>query len=156
MKEEDMKKCKRVKICEANIEGCGFCESKGYAVPVHESGKLKYEMDEDGGCSEPIMMKGKCIIRRIAEDGVRRIDENGNLVSSGVGRRTDEQTVCTPINGKLSRNCLRFLALSRGLGSNGGILKMINSGSSPSQADKVAIDILGKNNIVLLTNAIIS
>ena len=77
----------------------------------------------------------------------KTIDSNGNLVSVISKPQTN---VCDPINGKLSRNCLKLLALASGCGSNGALVKMIISGSKPSQADQVALDILAKNNVVTL------
>jgi hypothetical protein len=150
-KQEDLKICKRVKICQANVSGCGWCTSKGHSVPTNENGSLKYGNDSEGTCSETIYMKGSCPPPRKLSDSTVIIDSNGNNVGTTAAR--SEPQLCDPINGKLSRNCLKALAISRGCGINGSIVKLINSGSSPSQADKVAIDILARNNIVIVGNA---
>ncbi len=145
-KMEDIKKCKRVKICEANVAGCGWCVSKGHSVPINDNGTFKYT-DSDAQCNEATVMKGRCSSVRKPAVVDKTIDSNGNLVSV-VSK--PETNICDAVNGKLSRNCLKLLALASGCGSNGALMKMIVSGSKPSQADQVAIDILAKNNVIVL------
>lgn len=54
---EDLKKCKRIRECNAisatGIAGeCGFCDEKGHGVPINTDGSLKYPDDEDGSCEK--------------------------------------------------------------------------------------------------------
>ena len=146
-KQEDLKICKRVKICEANLDGCGWCESKKHSVPVFDNGPLKYPIDSEGLCSETVYLKGTCASIKKTVSVDKTIDSNGNLMNI-VSKQ--EENICSVSNGKISRNCLKLLALANGCSSNGALLKMINSGNKPSQADQVALDILTKNNVVLL------
>lgn len=56
---EEMKMCKRIRSCDLmdldGIKGvCGFCERRGYAVPIHRDGREKYP-DSPDACGEDVV-----------------------------------------------------------------------------------------------------
>lgn len=76
-KQEDMKLCKSLKVCDA-IDGeayknvCGFCERLGHGVPINSNGTEKYP-DDAGACGAPLSTRAtQCAqvdIPYITDDG---------------------------------------------------------------------------------------
>jgi len=81
------------------------------------------------------------------------LDTNGNVVGESTPKSTP--SICTPRNGLLMKECLLALATARGCTSTGSIYQMIAKGSDPTEADRVAIDVLSKSNIVTLTHELL-
>jgi hypothetical protein len=145
---EDIKLCKRITLCEAVTPDCGWCESQGHAIPVNSNGSVKYPNDDSGSCSTTPFTGGSCPAP-VAPPSEPILDNNGNVV----GERTPPAPVfiCAPRNGKLTRECLLALAKARGFTSTGSLYQMIARGSSPTEGDRVAMDILAKANLVVVT-----
>jgi len=145
---EDIKLCKRITLCEAVTSECGWCESQGHAVPVNSDGSVKYPTDDTGSCSTRPFTGGSCP-SPIAPPSVPILDTNGNVV--GETTPPAPVSICAPRNGKLTRECLLALASARGCTPTGTLYQMIARGSSPTESDRVAMDILSKANVVTLT-----
>jgi len=145
---EDIKICKRITLCEAVTSDCGWCESQGYAVPINPDGTVKYPSDSEGSCSTTPFRDGNCPAPP-APSPTPIMDLNGNVVGETAPVRT--LGICAPRNGKLSRECLSALAAARGCTSAGSLLQIISRGSSPTESDRIAINILSKANVVNLT-----
>lgn len=145
---EDIKLCKRITLCEAATSDCGWCDSQGHAVPVNSDGSVKYPTDDTGSCSTRPFTGGMCP-SPVAPPSEPIMDTNGNVV----GERTPPApvSICAPRNGKLTRECLLALASARGCTPTGSLYQMIARGSSPTESDRVAMDILSKANVVTLT-----
>lgn len=167
---EDIKKCKRVRSCDAiNADGirgeCGFCHEKGYAVPIDGAGNPKYPESEEGNCGESVVLKADgCITAQqeianavtASPDVEYEYDENGNVVNTITEQIIQVSNVCDPDrNGKLSRDCLISLAKSVGMGEGGSIIKMIRGRSSPSNIDQYAIRLLTKDLGLSIPDAIL-
>jgi hypothetical protein len=77
---EDFKMCKRIKSCDLmDLEGiqgnCGFCERRGYAVPILRNGAEKYPESGDA-CGEKIIQSSdKCykppVPELVTDDGIQ-------------------------------------------------------------------------------------
>jgi hypothetical protein len=145
---EDIKLCKRIKVCEAVTEDCGWCDSQGHAIPILPDGTVKYPSDDTGSCSTTPFRKGMCPVPEPLPS-VPILDTNGNVVGESTPQSTP--SICSPRNGLLTRECLLALATARGCTATGSIYQMIAKGSNPTEADRVAIDVLSKANIVTLT-----
>jgi len=145
---EDIKLCKRITLCEAVTPECGWCDSQGHAVPVNSDGSVKYPTDDSGSCNTRPFTGGTCPAPP-APPSEPILDTNGNVV----GEKTPPApvSICAPRNGKLTRECLVALAMSRGCTPSGSLHIMIARGSSPTESDRVAMDILSKANVVTLT-----
>lgn len=145
---EDIKLCKRITLCEAVTSECGWCESQGYAIPINSNGSVKYPNDDSGSCSTRPFTGGTCPAPP-APPAELILDNNGNAV----GERTPPApvSICAPRNGKLTRECLLALASARGFTPTGSLYQMIARGSSPTESDRVAMDILAKANLVIVT-----
>ena len=145
---EDIKLCKRITLCEAVTSDCGWCNSQGYAVPINPDGSVKYPTDDNGSCSTRPFTGGTCPAPP-APPSEPILDTNGNVV----GERTPPAPIslCAPRNGKLTRECLLALAMARGCTPTGSLYQMLARGSSPTESDRVAMDILAKANVVTLT-----
>ncbi len=62
---EDFKMCKRIKSCDLmDLEGiqgnCGFCERRGYAVPILRNGAEKYPESHDACGEKTVQSSDKC------------------------------------------------------------------------------------------------
>lgn len=149
---EDIKLCKRITLCEAITPECGWCESQGHAVPIKDDGTVAYPTDDAGSCNSSVVRGGSCPAP-VAPPATPILDTNGNIV----GEKTPPPptNICTPRNGKLTRECLLALAMARGCGAGGSVYRMISKATSPTEADRVAMDILGKANVVILTPAVL-
>ena len=145
---EDIKLCKRITLCEAVTPDCGWCDSQGYAVPINPDGTLKYPSDSEGSCSTSPFRGGNCPAPP-APSPTPIMDTNGNVV--GETAPVQPLGLCAPRNGRLTRECLAALAAARGCTRGGSLLQMIARGSSPSESDRVAMNILLKANVVTLT-----
>lgn len=145
---EDIKLCKRITLCEAVTPDCGWCETRGYAVPIKDDGTVAYVTDDAGSCDSAVYRGGSCPVP-VAPPATPILDNNGNIV----GEKTPPPptNICSPRNGKLTRECLIALAVARGCGTGGSLYRMIMKASPPTEADRVAMDILGKANVVTLT-----
>jgi hypothetical protein len=149
---EDIKSCKRITVCEAVTDDCGWCDSQGYAIPINPNGTVKYPTDDTGSCSTTPFRKGRCPVPK-SLPSVPILDTNGNVVGESTPQSTP--SICSPRNGLLMRECLLALATARGCTATGSIYQMIAKGSTPTEADRVAIDVLSKANVVTLTNELL-
>ncbi len=167
---EDIKKCKRVRSCDAiNADGirgeCGFCHEKGYAVPIDGAGNPKYPESDEGSCGETVVLTAdQCttaqqeIVDAVTADANTEYeyDDDGNVIDTITEQVVEVANLCDPdSNGKLSRDCLISLAKSVGMGEGGAIIKMIRSRSPPSNIDKYAIDLLTKNLAITIPDAVL-
>ena len=145
---EDIKLCKRITLCEAVTPECGWCDSQGHAIPINPDGSVKYPTDDTGSCSTKPFTSGTCPAPP-APPSEPILDNNGNIV----GERTSPapSSICAPRNGALTRECLLAIAKARGFTPTGSLYQMIARGSSPTESDRVAMDILAKANLVVVT-----
>ena len=145
---EDIKLCKRITLCEAMTPECGWCESQGHAIPINPDGSVKYPTDDTGSCSTKPFTSGTCPAPP-APPSEPILDNNGNIV----GERTSPapSSICAPRNGALTRECLLAIAKARGFTPTGSLYQMIARGSSPTESDRIAMDILAKANLVVVT-----
>jgi hypothetical protein len=134
---EDIKRCKRVKTCEAiNGEGireeCGFCEELGYAIPVDSSGRPRYPDETEAICPRSVIRSAdNCptttdILKRA---GAETPDEEvfdpstGKVIQVSI---TPTPGLCTPDrNGNLTIDCLISLATSNGMSPAGTIIRRL-------------------------------
>lgn len=120
-KKEDIKRCRRIKSCEMIdlFPGeCGFCSSLNISVPVDKFGKCKYPTDPLYNCGEnPVLNPARCPVP--AAPPV--INPDGTLSPASVVK-----SICDPVGGKLSMECLISLALGVGLSKSGAILSILN------------------------------
>jgi len=145
---EDIKLCKRITLCEAVTSECGWCDSQGHAIPINPDGTVKYPTDDQGSCSTRPFTSGSCPVPP-APPSEPILDNNGNVV----GERTSPAAVsiCAPRDGRLTRECLLALAKARGFTPTGSLYQMIARGSSPTESDRVAMDVLAKANLIVIT-----
>lgn len=103
---EDMKKCKRIKSCDLmDVEGiqgeCGFCEHRGYAVPIDRNGNEKYP-DSSDACGEPTVGNvDKCFRpappELITDDGINCGTYGRPSIDGSLRLYTTEE--CNKLNG---------------------------------------------------------
>lgn len=209
-KREDIKNCKSVQICDALDSStkrgkCGFCDEKGFAVPILSNGTQKYN-DESGdavcggritksaaecrarqqqialaavtvpagaqvppgtpgatasgvGCGTlgTLSSNGQTLTYTASEcSTLGGTFQNGQCINSQGGSfnvdclssRTVQATtpstvgICSPVNGRLTRNCLKSLMEAEGYPTVGAIYKMVHFGRVPSKKDTQAISIV--------------
>jgi hypothetical protein len=102
-------KCKALKACEdvdSNVfqGSCGYCPEAGRGVPVDQVGKPLYADDKEGACS--------------------------NVITSSKDCKPVEDSVCKPIDGRLSAECIQRQVLSAGCQENGALALALSRGSS--------------------------
>jgi len=121
---EDRKKCNRVTTCKlADLypTKCAWCEDLGKAIPIEEDSKRnKYPDDDDLNCQNKITYNpDKC---KLPEKQHAYLDDNGKLVYP----EQPPIDVCELEDGKMSRNCLIFLAKAAGHKEEGALIKILN------------------------------
>lgn len=107
-KMEDIKLCKRLKICElADLmpQKCGFCSTLGHGVPIDKNGNNLYKNSIEATCyTNPITNPYKCPCQ-----GIKSLICNPN-----------------PKTGKLSKECLIKIARALGFIEEGALLRILN------------------------------
>jgi hypothetical protein len=103
---EEMKMCKRIRSCDLmdipGIKGvCGFCERRGYAVPIHRDGTEKYP-DSSDACGEKVVTTSDACFRPpppdlITDDGINC--GNYGRASSDSSLRLYNQSECNALGG---------------------------------------------------------
>ena len=123
-KKEDEKRCRRVKTCNlADMvpRKCGFCLDSSMGVPIDEYSRSKYPNDPRLGCSNLITKPGNCPPPP-APPPVTNPD--GTVTVPAAPR-----DVCSPVQGKLSIECLISLATGAGCQEEGAILDILRGDS---------------------------
>jgi hypothetical protein len=120
---EDKKRCNRINSCKlADLypTRCAWCENLSRGVPIEEDSKrTKYPDEEDTNCQGRLVyLPDNCKvpdkqIATILEDGVLRMPE------------PPPKDVCIPEDGKISRNCLIYIARGAGFSDNGNLIKIL-------------------------------
>ncbi len=108
---EDKKACKRIKMCDLidlpGISGsCGFCERRGYAVPINTNGTEKYPDGSDACGEKTVNTSDKCFKPKppalITDDGINC--GNYGRASSDGALRLYTQRECNQLNGNFVPN----------------------------------------------------
>lgn len=108
---EEIKMCKRIRSCDLmdldGIKGvCGFCERRGYAVPINFDGAEKYP-DSTDACGEAVVASAEKCFRPsppelVTDDGVDC--KNYGRPSSDSSIRLYTQTECDALGGNYASN----------------------------------------------------
>lgn len=156
-KKEDIKICKQVTTCDAigaYAGQCGFCDERGYAIPVDTAGNPKYPDDDGGNCGEALILNTfACPKPPVApldgtgEEEVEYDPVNGLPIVRSTpaalltGSSTTVRARCDPdARGNLGIDCL--LSLTVGYTDDSRIRKLLRSRSAPTQDDVAAMNIL--------------
>jgi hypothetical protein len=108
---EEMKMCKRIRSCDLmdldRVKGtCGFCERRGYAVPIHSDGREKYPESADA-CGEGVVTSSDKCYRPpppdlVTDDGINC--GNYGRPSSDSSIRLYTQSECDALGGNYVPN----------------------------------------------------
>lgn len=126
-KKEDIKKCRRVKSCEVSdlLPGeCGFCNITGAGLPITSSGEAKYPDDPTLVCPEKIITSPKTCPRPVPV-AVKNTDGTISLQTPTATQVS--VSICDPVNGRLSNECLKTLAAAVGFSSGGAIMSVLDN-----------------------------
>lgn len=170
---EDVKRCKRIRSCEyinadAVAGKCAFCPELGYAVPVTDTGALKYPTNSEAVCGDTgslILNADACplpkYVPKLASNDYE-YDVNGNVIE---GPNTDARRLyeagaldlgaeCTPYEGRLSVSCLVNLARSAGFSPEGAMMRLIKTGGPLQAADRVGFEMLETKASIVVGEAL--
>jgi len=124
-KKENVKRCLKIRTCQLTdlFPGrCAWCNKLGYAIPIDpQSGRSLYPEDDLTNCFGnltkdvekcPPLEKSKLVER----------DDKGNIVEP----EPMPKPVCDPLEGKLSKACLLFLAEGAGILKQSAVYRVIN------------------------------
>ncbi len=150
---EDLKKCKRIRECNAisaiGIAGeCGFCDEKGHGVPINTDGTLKYPTEEDGSCTRTTIttytscprisdIVQQSIANQISAgiggtDSVQ-FDENGNPIGISASIQYDANGNPIPGTGVVGIAGSAGSAGSSGVGAGTGVAGSVRAVCDPIQ-----------------------
>lgn len=152
---ETIKGCKAIATCSllsGSTERCGFCPSKGYAVPVDEQGAVRYTQDDDGNCADASRIvtdpKGCHLLTVPPQDysGDFDYDMNGNPIrNQKYFDLTNPQGLTIPdpcelIGGYLSKECRLRMCKELGHCQEGkGMHRIVGQEGNLSETDQVAL-----------------
>ncbi len=167
---EDIKRCKRIKTCsliagEESVD-CGYCPSKGYAIPV-KNGVILYPTDPDGNCGNAnsiITETSKCTDLTITAryySGDFNYDMNGNPVKDGVydaiknPRGIRVRDPCALENGRLTKTCRLLMCEELAKCTKGkGLHRIIEQEGNLTETDRVAKFYLEKRAAITFSPAL--
>lgn len=121
---EDVKRCRKIKSCEiADLlpKECGFCSSTGGGLPIDNKGNAKYPEDNTLICPETIVVNPKRCPKPIP---IPIVTADGKVAFNNI-----KQSICDPVNGKLTIECLISLAKAVGFNEDGAIMTVLNNDS---------------------------
>jgi hypothetical protein len=154
IKLEDIKRCRRIQNCDLidGVQGCAFCPSKGYAVPVKDSGQLKYPNDDAANCGDlsSLVSQGRqcppLVIQPRLTNYDYDYDQNGNVVvgpnSSAlaqVGQTLEFICAASP----LSKACrLAMCKELAGCTEGKGLHRIVQQNGTLTETDRLALQYL--------------
>jgi len=131
---EDAKRCRKIKSCDVAdlVPGrCGFCNITGTGVPIDRNGNAKYPDDSTLVCPENVITNPKSCPK---PDPIPITMPDGTIVVPSPN--TPVPNICDPVNGRLSIECLKFLAAAAGITEDGAIMKVLNDDSDKAYKGK--------------------
>lgn len=122
---EDTKRCNRIKSCNiADLypSRCAWCDTLGKAVPFDpDSKRSKYPDIDDLSCNGRLVQDtDKC---KQPNKKTAVINDKGQISNT----ETVLKDVCTLRDGKLTSNCLAYIAKTAGVKETGKIARIINN-----------------------------
>lgn len=124
-------RCSALKSCENvgsdNFRQCGFCTGIGQGVPVNSRGQPLYPKKFRSNCSNGrIIMNVNQCPRDPITSPTQEIGLDGLTAD---GRAPD---ICTPINGKLSKDCVLKVITDTGCRERGSLYKTVDTSTNLS------------------------
>ena len=152
-KKEHIKRCKRVQNCDLidGVDGCAFCPSKGYAVPVDGAG-LKYPNDDEATCGDlgSLVSQGSRCPPMVIQPRLTNYDYdydiNGNVIvgpnSSALAQVGQTlEFICTGTT--LSKACrLAMCKELAGCAEGKGLHRIVQQNGVLTETDRLALQYL--------------
>jgi hypothetical protein len=166
---EEIKRCKTISTCKllSASDGCGFCPSKGYSVPVTDQGAVKYTQDDEGNCGDAaniVLRAADCpniVIPPQDYAGDFDYDLNGNPIrNEKYNQLMNPQGIpirdpCELENGRLTKLCRLTLCKELGRCKEGkGLHRIIGADGKLTDTDRVALFYLKKDRGIDLPDAL--
>ncbi len=151
MEKEEIKRCKAITTCSLVTDGCGFCPSKSYSIPVDTAGGAKYTTVNDGNCGGGNIVTDptRCPLIEIpVQDylGDFDYDVNGNPILNDKywriknAKATRIPDPCELENGRLSKDCRLRLVTDNAKGMEGkGLHRIISQEGNLTDVDRIAL-----------------
>lgn len=167
---EEIKRCKTVTTCSliSATDGCGFCPSKGHAIPVNDNGTVKYSTNDDGNCGDAaniVTTSTNCPVRNIVPryyagdfnydvNGNPIIDEQYRLIKEGE-QGIEVRDPCVLQNGRITKECRLQMALQLARCEEGsGLHRIIEQEGNLSETDRLAKYYLEKRGGITLPGSL--
>lgn len=100
---------------------CGYCIDRKQGVPVDTGGKALYPNKTMTYCNTPSIITS-----------ASACPPPPPVIPIGSGPAPQINNTCTPINGKLSLNCVKSLLLDKGCSTKGSLYTALKDGASPT------------------------
>ena len=121
-------RCQALQHCEdvgsQNFQSCGYCTGIGQGVPVNKYGVPLYPADNRLACSNGYIISdaGSCP----KPPAPQPVGPDGRMAN---GQLPD---VCTPVDGKLSRECVLGLITRNGCQAAGSLYQAVQNSTNPN------------------------